>query len=486
MAEGRIAQLMLPFAELRVLDANSEYLGVPALLLMENAGAAVAEVVEERFGTGRRVAVVCGIGNNAGDGFVAARRLRQNNEVVVALSVPPEQIKTDLARAAFAEVADLARPAAEVDLPSYDIIIDAVFGTGMTGATREPYRTLILRVNASGASVVAVDVPSGMGADVAVRPIITVTFHDVKEGMDGSNSGEIIVRDIGIPHEAELYVGPGEFTFYPIPRPNSHKGENGRVLVIAGGPYTGAPSLAAMAAYRVKVDLVHIATPKASFDAVASYSPNFIVHRTSGDILTRGDLPQLRLLANKVDAVLIGNGLGDSPATYDAIQAFVSVCDKPLVIDADGIGAVAENLSVLTNKTGVITPHAGEFATISRFRLPDSVEERMEPVKDLAMRTGFTILLKGQVDIISDGIRVKLNRTGNPGMSVGETGDVLAGETIALLSKGVHPFDAARLAAFINGYAGDLAYEDLGLSFLATDVIDHVPRVMKTFLDRFL
>jgi hydroxyethylthiazole kinase-like uncharacterized protein yjeF len=477
---------MLPFTELRVLDVNSEYLGVPTRLLMENAGTAVADVVGERFGTGKRVAVVCGAGNNGGDGFVAARHLRADNQVVVALAVPAEQIKTDLARATLADVLDLAHPAADVDLPGFDIIVDALFGTGMKGAIREPYRGLIERINASGAVVVAVDVPSGLGADLVVKPAITVTFHDVKEGMDAANSGEIVIKDIGIPEEAETYVGPGEFAYYPIPRLEAHKGENGRVLVIAGGPYTGAPSLAGMAAYRVKVDLVHIATPKPSFNAVASYSPNFIVHKTSGDQLTRGDLPQLRLFAKKVDAVLIGNGLGNSPETYDAVQAFVAECDKPLVIDADGIGAVAENLSVLSGKTGVITPHAGEFATLSKIKLSDTVEERIDPVRELAKRLGFTILLKGHVDIISDGAKVKLNRTGNPGMSVGGTGDVLAGETVALLSKGLRPFDAARLAAFINGFAGDLAYEDMGFSFLATDVIDHIPRVMKSFLDRFL
>jgi hydroxyethylthiazole kinase-like uncharacterized protein yjeF len=284
---------------------------------MENAGSAVAGLVEERFGTGKRIAVVCGTGNNGGDGFVAARRLRQRNEVAVLLAVPPDRIKTDLARETYADVADLARPAAAADLSAFDIIVDALFGTGMKGEMREPYRSLIERINASTAALVAIDVPSGLGTDMAVRPAITVTFHDAKEGMDKSNSGEIVVRGIGIPEEAETYVGPGEFAYYPVPRQESHKGENGRVLVIGGGPYTGAPALAGMAAYRVKVDLVHVATPKASFYPVASYSPDLIVHRTSGDLLTRCDLPQLRLLAQKVDAVLIGNGLGNSPETYD-------------------------------------------------------------------------------------------------------------------------------------------------------------------------
>jgi NAD(P)H-hydrate epimerase len=294
------------------------------------------------------------------------------------------------------------------------------------------------------------------------------------------------VKDIGIPADAVKFVGPGEFVYYPIPGKDTHKGENGIVLIIGGGPYTGAPALAGLSAYRIGVDLVHIATPAMSYYPIASYSPNFIVHRLSGDNLAERDLDVLRKLSRKVDAVLIGPGAGDHRDAYFTIQSFVRECDKPVVIDADGIGAVSKDLSVLKGKRGVITPHAMEFKTLSGISLPGDYEARSVTVREFAKEIGMTILLKGRIDVISDGDRVKMNRTGNAAMSVGGTGDVLAGQVAGLVSKGVDPFDAARISAFTNGFAGDLAFDELGFSLLATDVIDKIPAVLKRFLERFI
>jgi ADP-dependent NAD(P)H-hydrate dehydratase / NAD(P)H-hydrate epimerase len=477
---------MLPYIEFRVLDINAESLGVPTALLMENAGRAVAKTVSDRFGSGKRILVVCGPGNNGGDGFVAADNLRGANKVSVLLAKPAAEIKTAIARNAFQAVKDLAVVDATKELSDYDVIVDALLGTGLKGHLTEPYSALIDRINRSSRPIVAVDVPSGLGTDKMVRPTITVTFHDSKEGMTEGNSGEIIIADIGIPPDAAKYTGPGEFVHYPIPSPDSHKGMNGRVLVIGGGPYTGAPALAGFGAYRIKVDLVRIATPARSYLPVAGYSPNFIVHELSGDILTERDAPKVMELIGHVDAVLIGPGLGNAEETLQAIRTIVKGCEKPLVIDADGITAVARDRSVLEGKTGVITPHAGEFMTLSGEKLPADYELRREPAMELADALGFTILLKGRIDIVADGRRCKLNRTGNAGMSVGGTGDVLAGEVAGLLSRGVAPFNAARIAAYVNGAAGDLAYETLGFSLLATDVIDRVPLVLKQQLDRYL
>jgi hydroxyethylthiazole kinase-like uncharacterized protein yjeF len=477
---------MLPYIEFRVLDINAESLGVPTALLMENAGRAVAKTVSDRFGSGKRILVVCGPGNNGGDGFVAADNLRGANKVSVLLAKPAAEIKTAIARNAFQAVKDLAVVDATKELSDYDVIVDALLGTGLKGHLTEPYSALIDRINRSSRPIVAVDVPSGLGTDKMVRPTITVTFHDSKEGMTEGNSGEIIIADIGIPPDAAKYTGPGEFVHYPIPSPDSHKGMNGRVLVIGGGPYTGAPALAGFGAYRIKVDLVRIATPARSYLPIAGYSPNFIVHELSGDILTERDAPKVMELIGHVDAVLIGPGLGNAEETLQAIRTIVKGCEKPLVIDADGITAVARDRSVLEGKTGVITPHAGEFMTLSGEKLPADYELRREPAMELADALGFTILLKGRIDIVADGRRCKLNRTGNAGMSVGGTGDVLAGEVAGLLSRGVAPFNAARIAAYVNGAAGDLAYETLGFSLLATDVIDRVPLVLKQQLDRYL
>jgi hydroxyethylthiazole kinase-like uncharacterized protein yjeF len=476
---------MLPYTEFRILDINAESLGVPTGLLMEKAGRAVAKVVSDRFGAHKRILVICGTGNNGGDGFVAARYLRKENKVSVLLARPAAEIKTAISKEAFQVIKELVVDDAG-NLSDFDVIVDALLGTGVKGHLSEPYSSLIDQINQSSRPVVAVDVPSGFGADKAVRPTITVTFHDSKEGMTKDNSGEIVIADIGIPSDAVKYVGPGEFVHYPIPSPDSHKGMNGRVLIVGGGPYTGAPALAGFGAYRIKVDLVRIATPALSYLPVAGYSPNFIVHELSGDVLIDQDVPTVIELIKNVEAVLIGPGLGSAEETLHAIRAIVKACDKPLVIDADAITAVSKDRSVLVGKSGVITPHSGEFMTLSGGKLPEDYEQRRKPAMELAEAIGFTILLKGRIDVIADGHRCKLNRTGNAGMSVGGTGDVLAGQVAGLLSRGVAPFDAARIAAYVNGAAGDLAYETLGFSLLATDVIDRIPLVLKQQLDRYL
>ncbi len=472
--------------EVRVLDVNSEFLGVPTEMLMENAGQAVAEAVRDLMGEGLRIAIACGTGNNGGDGFVAARYLRERNEVKVVLVRPPENIKTELARRNFEKIRDLAMMEDAVELADFDVIIDGIFGTGIRGRIEQPWRSVIERINSSERRIVSIDIPSGLGADLQVKPELTVTLHDLKTGMNERNSGKIIVKGIGIPEDAERYVGPGEFAYYPIPRKESHKGENGRLLIVGGGPYAGAPALAGLAAYRIGVDLVHIATSRLSYCATASFSPNLIVHRLSDEVLVEGDFDTLRDLTNRVDAVLIGPGLGSDPSTTRAIRSYISDCRKPIVIDADAIGAISADLSVLENKRGVITPHVAELKELTGVAVPADLESRREIVRDLAARTGMTILLKGRIDVISDGTRVKMNRTGNEGMSVGGTGDVLAGSAAGLLSKGVTPFDAARIAAFATGYAGDLAFAERSFGLLATDVIEKIPAVLKEFLDKFI
>ena len=469
-----------------MLDVNSEYLGTPREILMENAGKAVAELVEGSFGRGNRVAIVCGTGNNGGDGFVAARYLRERNKVQVLLARPRQSIGTDLARRNFERVADISSPAADADLKAFAIIVDALFGTGFSGRIEEPYKSLIERMNSSGAKVVSVDVPSGLGTRAAVKPRLTVTFHDVKEGMTRRNSGKIVVSDIGIPKEAERYVGPGELAYYPIPDRDSRKGQNGEVLIVKGGPYTGAPALAGLAAYRIGVDLVHIATPSVSFVPIASFSPNLVVHSLAGDRIVGSDLEALRDLCERADAVLVGSGAGDHNTTREALRELVRRCDRPLVVDADCIAAVAEDLAVLSGKEGVITPHAAELASLTGRETPNDTEGRCEETETLAKTTGMTVLLKGRIDVVSDGKRTKLNRTGNAAMSVGGTGDVLAGAVAGLMAKGMRPYDSARVAAFTCGYAGDLAFEDLGYGLMATDVVDRIPAVLKRFLAKLI
>ena len=476
--------------EVKVLDGNAAFLGVPTSRLMENAGYAVAEAIRKRYKLlGKKVAVLCGPGNNGGDGFVAARHLLQYCQVQVCLVKPPEEIRTDIARANYEKVKRLAMAIHDIQslksvLKDADIIIDAILGVGSAGDIKEPYRSWIAEINRMDKIVVSVDVPSGLGGTVRIEPDMTVTFHTVKDGMDKKNSGEIIVADIGIPKEAEAYTGPGDLIFYPVPSAESHKGDNGRVLVVGGGLYTGAPTLAGMAAYRTGVDLVRIATPRNNRTVIASFSPNLIVQGLSADErLVVEDVPIILSHLKNSDALIIGPGLGTAPDTKKAVLQLIQKCEKPMLIDADAITAVAEKPATLKGKTGVITPHIGEFAVLTGKKLDgEDLAKKMKYVSAVARDMKFTILLKGNIDVISDGASTKLNRTGNPSMTVGGTGDVLSGIVGGLLAKGVSPFNAARMGAFMNGYAGDLAFKDKSWGLLATDVVEEIPEVLREFI----
>jgi NAD(P)H-hydrate epimerase len=478
---------MIPFKEVNVLDINSEYLGISTFQLMENAGKGCAKAACEKFKIeGKKVVIVCGPGNNGGDGYVIARYLSNKCNVYVVLIKPEDKIRSKISKANFEKIKELVKIVDFSDLKETiadaDLIIDAMLGIGISGEIREPYLSAIKEINTAETKVLSVDVPSGLGAQGQVHPDVTVTFHDVKEKMTKENSGEIVVVDIGIPEDAQRFCGPGEFVYYPKPHSDSHKGDNGRLLIIGGGPYTGAPALAGLAAYRMGVDLVHIATPKKTYKIIASYSPNFIVHRLKEDVFCKDDLKQIEGLMDKVDAVIIGPGLGEEKDTKNAVVNFIKDCRIPLVIDADAIKPVADNIEVLNKKEGIITPHAGEFKLLSGGEVKSNIEERAEQVKNYAAKTGFSILLKGSIDIISDGESIKFNRTGNPAMTVGGTGDVLAGLCGAMLSKGASPFNSARIAAFTNGMAGNLAFRDFDYSMVATDMIDRIPTVINSFL----
>src|SRR6266581_1665222 len=415
---------MISPAEMRVLDRNAQHFGVSILELMENAGKAVADVARSEFGAaGKNVLVLCGTGNNGGDGLVAARHLTKDARVTVLLARSPDQFVTQESATNFERLRDVQILAgldkSEEAIADADLLIDALLGIGAEGPLREPYAAMI---------------------------------------------------------------GPGEFTLYPVPKATSHKGQNGRVLVIAGGPYTGAPALVGYGALGVGADLIHVATPALAASVVASYSPMFIVHPLVGHRLLREDTRQIVDLASRADAIAIGPGLGDAEGTLDAVKEIIRSVSLPLVVDADAVRAVASDPKCLVGKRAVITPHSREFQTLTGKVLPDAPEERAEILREAAKAFGATILPKGHVDIVTDGTRVKFNYTGNPGMTVGGTGDVLCGVVSGLMSKGMSPFDAARLGAFANGYAGDLAFKVKSYGLTSVDVAENLGRVLAEFL----
>ncbi len=456
--------------EMRAVDANCTYFGLIPLQLMENAGAALAQEARKRA-RGKKIAVVAGRGNNGGDAFVAARHLA-DLEVTVFLLGRSKDISTEEARRNWEILERLNFDLREVhdsgdldSLSSYDLILDAVFGTGIRGRVRGLEAEAIDAINSSKRSVISVDVPSGLGTDKVVDPEVTVTFHRPKDGIPG----EVVVAGIGIPHTAEFLAGPGDLALVAGRASASHKGQNGRILVIGGGPYSGAPALSAMAALRAGADLVTVAAPANVAGTIAGFSPNLIVRELSSDHLSPHDLDLIGDLIPHHDVVVVGMGLGRDPETREALTKIVPRCEK-VVMDAD---ALLPGIPL----QGIITPHESEFQRVSSIKVPPGRVQK-ETLMSFARDMNLTILLKGKVDLITDGEVVRGNATGNAGMTVGGTGDVLAGITGAFYSK-APPLRAAVAAAFVNGTAGDLAFEEKGYSLLATDVIENIPRAMR-------
>ncbi|NLZ29904.1 MAG: NAD(P)H-hydrate dehydratase, partial [Methanomicrobiales archaeon] len=301
--------------------------------------------------------------------------------------------------------------------------------------------------NESPAPIVAVDIPTP-----GARATTIVSFHRPKiEGAD--------VVDIGIPLEAEVYTGPGDLVLLPARTPGAHKGVGGEVLVVGGGPYQGAPYIAAMGALRAGADIVRVASP--------AYipMPDLIYERLEGDVITEDHLEAILGLVERADVVVCGMGLGRE--SHDVVIAIAEAAEKA-VFDAD---ALASPLPVAGET--IYTPHAGEFARMTGAEPATDLVARARGVR--AVVAAGTILLKGPVDIISDGERVRFNRTGTPAMTTGGTGDLLAGVTGALFCH-LPAFEAACIAAYVSGRAGMRAAEGRGYGMLATDMLDSVPQ----------
>jgi len=452
----------------KILDRNSQYLGISTLLLMENAGREIAREAD-KFSF---AAIFCGTGNNGGDGFVAARHLSSLGKKVKVFAVKGEKTKEaqknfellkNLSSVEIFEISDSAElEKIKDEVKNCDVAIDALLGVGAKGEPREPIKTLVKFINSLKAFKIVVDVPtSGIKADVIV------SFHIKK-----TENAKVV--PIGIPREAEIFVGPGD-VLYTLPKRkgDEHKGDFGRILVIAGSrDYIGAPMLVARAAFKTGVDLVTIACPKYVAERMP-HDANMIVRPLkSENFLTAQDIEEIKKI--NFDVAVIGNGIGTENETKSAVKTFLRENEKPVVVDADALKLI-EPRNLKENM--ILTPHLGEFKILfSDYK--ENFNERIEYVKNFAKKYNTTIVLKGQIDIISNKEKTKLNRTGNPGMTIGGTGDVLAG-VIAALAMKADTFHAAASGAFLNGLAGDLAKDEFGYHFTATDVIEKIPNAIK-------
>ncbi len=485
---------------MRILELNVKYFGISGLQLMENAGKNVASIISSRFKPEEtKVAVFCGLGGNGGDGFVAARHLVcLGFKVEVFLAGKASQITDENASKNWEALTSLRNSVSLHEIydssllteVKADILIDALLGTGLKGPPKPPILNLIKIINKTNGFKVAVDIPSGVNSDTgevlgeAVKADLTVTFHKVKIGLTEAkeNTGELIVGNIGIPQEIECFVGPGDVAAIMSQRdPESHKGDFGRLLIVGGNEtYTGAPAFVALAALRAGVDLAFVAAPRETAYTISSMSPDIITLKLDGEYLNKENLSVIRRNLEKATAAVIGPGLGLQKETQETIKEILKIVENkkiPLLLDADALKAFADFKRRFETSV-VLTPHLGEYEMLAGEKLPQTVEERVNSVKHVAQELNAVILLKSHVDIITDGSDVKFNFTGNPGMTVGGTGDVLSGIIGALLARNVTPFEAAAAGAFINGAAGDFVKAEKGYHMVASDLLDWIPKVM--------
>jgi hydroxyethylthiazole kinase-like uncharacterized protein yjeF len=477
---------MLTGSQMARVDRNAAALGVSQAQLMESSGNAVARAVRERTAPGDDVVVVAGRGNNGGDGFVAARFL-DDRSVTVLLLGRPVAIGSDVAADNWAALdatsADtrVVRDSTALVLPAADLLVDAVLGTGVSGAPREPAATAVRALNAADAPVLSVDVPTGLDAesgdrrDPHVKADHVVAFHDTKPGL-APLAATVEVADIGVPAAAERSVGPGDLAAVTRTA-DGHKGDHGEVLVVGGGPYTGAPALTGQAALRAGADLVTVAAPAPIADEVQGFEASLVVDALDGDALAPEHVPALLDAAAERDALVVGPGLGDADRTREAVRDLLAGFDGTAVVDADALAPAAE-VADETAATLVCTPHRGELRAMGGPDVAGALDDDVDAVAAFAADTGVTLLLKGATDVVTDGERTRLNDTGNAGMTVGGTGDVLAG-VVGALAATTDPFDAAAVGAYAAGTAGDEALDRVGgYGIVAADLLPELPAAL--------
>jgi NAD(P)H-hydrate epimerase len=484
--------------EMRATDAWAiKQRRVPSLELMETAGRAVAEVAGE-VATTNRAAIVCGKGNNGGDGLVAAWVLRETGfQVDTLLLAPPDQLSKD-ARANLERLDDVQQVEPDelrAAMRGAGVIVDAIFGTGFAGAPRDSAAAAIDAMNEIDAPVVATDVSSGVNASTgevegsAVAADITVTFHAPKLGhwvAPGKEyRGELRVVPIGIPDGAPVepkagLIDPSVLELAPSRAAGSTKFSSGQVVIVGGSRgLTGAVCLASLAAIRTGAGYATAAVPR---DLEQIFEAKLTEVMTLGCASRDGRLRPAaseRILeaTERAACVVLGSGMGREQGTQRLVQELTARIEAPLVIDADGLNAHAGRIETLADRRApfVLTPHAGEMGRLLD-REPSAIEaKRVESAREAARRSGGVVLLKGDDSIVTDGERVAVNRISSPQLATAGTGDVLSGMVAALIARGMEPFAATCGAVVGHSRAGRAAGERVGHdSVIAGDVIDSI------------
>ena len=493
---------------------------IPSLDLMENAGQGIAErllthnIIDPS--TADKVAVICGKGNNGGDGFVVARYLHDAGVNICLFFIGPSKelsgdagINYDRAVKSGVVVTEIKKVTDLEDIKNCTHLIDALFGTGFKGRPRDLSAKVIEFINEQETAVISIDLPSGLDADngthqgAVIRSDYTFALALPKYGLFLSPgrelAGVVDIVPIGIPNEVmnkqklshQLITAELVSEKLPERNPSGHKGDFGKLLAISGSTgMTGASCLTANSALRSGCGIVRVACPQGVQPVLAIKLTEAMTHPlpdiSNKGVLALRSLGEIRKLSKEHDALAIGPGLGLHHETQELIRRFVSKNEKPIVIDADALTALSSNMNFIKESKAamVLTPHAGEFGRLTGETVPDDIQERFVNVLEFAKEYGVTLLLKGSPTIIAcpKGNRY-LNPTGNDGMATAGSGDVLTGIIGSLLAQGMTAEDAAVCGAFIHGTAGDIAADALTpRAMIAGDLIDFLPEVFELLI----
>ena len=507
--------------EMKAIDrAAIEGLGIPGVVLMENAGRGVfihltdfTEGVE-----GLRALVVCGKGNNGGDGLVVARHLANHGaDVRIALLGKTSEVQgdakvnLDIARTmklAISEIVDEKGLALLADsISGSDVIVDAIFGTGFSGKAEGLYASVIDQMNSSDSPLIAIDCPSGLNVDTGrsegacVEADFTVTMALLKRGhllYPGADlCGEVAVVDIGIPHSlveqqnirlATLEEDEARLLIPQRPR-DAHKGDCGTVYLLAGSVgFTGAGAMAGLSALRAGAGLVTWGLPLSLNDAMEALTEVMTkpLPETSARSLSLKALAESEPLLKKASVLALGPGISTHPETAEMVHQAVSTLTLPMVIDADGLNCLALKKGWKKNSRSelVLTPHPGEMARLLGITIEEVQKDRIGVAERAAQEFQATVVLKGAPTIIAQPNQdTCINTTGNPGMATAGSGDVLSGLIAGFMAQGLSGYSAAKLGVFVHGLAGDLAAEEkTELGMIAGDILDKVPETLKSLL----
>lgn len=510
--------------EMQELDRfGIEKIGLPGIVLMENAGRGIISCIQQKYGSieNKHFGIICGKGNNGGDGFVVARHLYNLGAYVKVLILSSiDELKGDALTnykiiheiskqkdaKRFIQIENINSIRKLKSLKNFDFLVDAIFGTGFSGKTSGLIANVIDWLNSQKVPVISIDIPSGvnglngMVTNNAVKSDLTITMGLKKIGLLIGNSinyiNDLKVVDISLP---KFLIRKFKFKIFEVTKQDVrsklpkrlktvHKYSVGKVFVIAGSiGYTGAAAMVSNSTLKSGAGAVVLGVPEKIYSILARKLTEVMVHPLDATVegsIAKTSFHKMRKFIDWANVIVIGPGISTNVETEDVVRKVISEFDKKFVIDADALTIISRDLKILLkrkSKNVILTPHIGEFSRLVDIPVSEIEKNKIEIARDFTKKFGVTLVLKGAptITVTQDGF-VYINSTGNPGMATAGSGDVLAGIISGLLVQGMNDIDAALCGVYIHGLAGDIAMKNLGVkSLMALDIQKYLPQAFK-------